>query len=435
MASYSDIDALVEWVGPEQSESLGPQSIHVKDAQTPTLLFPFAAPRSRATVGRRFALRDGDEGPAVGACSGWSAACRRSAPSTTSRRAARRAAGLAQPRNVRRRRRVRRGQGRVRRLRDPLARREVVGGAGQPGPRADRLDPRHRPDGSQRPDRRRRHRGRRHHLVDRGDGRRAAAPVRRGVQGRRGQQPIETDLTGGLGEADLDMAELAAKAREESPPRRPVTRTTKRRRAPSARCRPRRAATGRHRHRTGPTSTSSPRTWSSSSAPVRSGRTARRAPASRWRSTTTCPRPACSSWRGPPGSSSGRRTPTPAGTTSSRATWSTRPSSSSSTTSRSRWNVGIRQFVDDGAIDRQHLTAAGVGVPREGLRLRGVVRGRGRAFAEVDPEHTIIRPVPDSSDWQVIRQAGTQIRVPRRIKLSRFVGAQIPTGSTRRCGA
>ena len=45
MASYSDIDALVEWIGNEQSESLGPQSIHIKDAQTPTLLFPFAAPR------------------------------------------------------------------------------------------------------------------------------------------------------------------------------------------------------------------------------------------------------------------------------------------------------------------------------------------------------------------------------------------------------
>ena len=45
MASYSDIDALVEWVGNEQSESLGPQSIHLKDALTPTLLFPFAAPR------------------------------------------------------------------------------------------------------------------------------------------------------------------------------------------------------------------------------------------------------------------------------------------------------------------------------------------------------------------------------------------------------
>ena len=45
MASYSDIDALVSWVGNDQSENLGPQAIHVKDAQTPTMLFPFAAPR------------------------------------------------------------------------------------------------------------------------------------------------------------------------------------------------------------------------------------------------------------------------------------------------------------------------------------------------------------------------------------------------------
>ena len=45
MASYADIDALVSWVGNEQSESLGPTSVRVKDALTPTLLFPFAAPR------------------------------------------------------------------------------------------------------------------------------------------------------------------------------------------------------------------------------------------------------------------------------------------------------------------------------------------------------------------------------------------------------
>ena len=37
-------------------------------------------------------------------------------------------------------------------------------------------------------------------------------------------------------------------------------------------------------------------------------------------------------------------------------------------------------------------------------------------------------PVPDSGDWQVTRKAGTEIRVPRKTKLSRTVGAQIPTG-------
>ena len=40
----------------------------------------------------------------------------------------------------------------------------------------------------------------------------------------------------------------------------------------------------------------------------------------------------------------------------------------------------------------------------------------------------MIAPVPDSADWQVTRKAGTEIRVPRKTKLSRTVGAQIPTG-------
>ena len=51
-----------------------------------------------------------------------------------------------------------------------------------------------------------------------------------------------------------------------------------------------------------------------------------------------------------------------------------------------------------------------------------------RAFVQFDPEHTVATPVPDSTDWQVIRKAGTEIRVPRKTKLSRTVGAQIPTG-------
>ena len=103
MASYSDIDALVDWVGNEQSESLGPQSIHIKDAQTPTLLFPFAAPRvvgDLSEAGSR--VRDGDEGTAVGRA----AADRRAVEDRRRARhrvaAARGAARFAQPRNVRR---------------------------------------------------------------------------------------------------------------------------------------------------------------------------------------------------------------------------------------------------------------------------------------------------------------------------------------------
>ncbi len=45
MASYADVDALVEWVGSEQTENLGGSTGVVKEALRPTLLFPFAAPR------------------------------------------------------------------------------------------------------------------------------------------------------------------------------------------------------------------------------------------------------------------------------------------------------------------------------------------------------------------------------------------------------
>ena len=40
----------------------------------------------------------------------------------------------------------------------------------------------------------------------------------------------------------------------------------------------------------------------------------------------------------------------------------------------------------------------------------------------------MVRPTGDSGDWEVIRKAGTEIRVPRKAKLSRTVGGQIPTG-------
>ncbi len=89
------------------------------------------------------------------------------------------AARLAQPRDVRRRRCLRRIQVRTRCRGVPLERRIVVGRAGYPRPRADRLDQGHRPDGSQRRHRRRGRRSRGHHLQHRRDGRDAARPVHR----------------------------------------------------------------------------------------------------------------------------------------------------------------------------------------------------------------------------------------------------------------
>lgn len=45
MASYADVDALIDWVGNEQTDNAGGAKILVKPAMTPTLLLPFAAPR------------------------------------------------------------------------------------------------------------------------------------------------------------------------------------------------------------------------------------------------------------------------------------------------------------------------------------------------------------------------------------------------------
>nr|WP_280110253.1 type I polyketide synthase [Segniliparus rugosus] len=51
-----------------------------------------------------------------------------------------------------------------------------------------------------------------------------------------------------------------------------------------------------------------------------------------------------------------------------------------------------------------------------------------RAFREADPEKTVIAPVAGSSDWTVTRKEGTQIRVPRKVKMTRTAGAQVPDG-------
>src|SRR5699024_10366712 len=45
LSSYADIDAIVNWIGTEQTATVNGKSKLVKPAMIPTLLFPFAAPR------------------------------------------------------------------------------------------------------------------------------------------------------------------------------------------------------------------------------------------------------------------------------------------------------------------------------------------------------------------------------------------------------
>ncbi|KZM75421.1 type I polyketide synthase [Nocardia terpenica] len=89
---------------------------------------------------------------------------------------------------------------------------------------------------------------------------------------------------------------------------------------------------------------------------------------------------------------------------------------------------GVRRYGDDGAmVDNSAPLLTSVFLDKD---LTFVVHGEAeaRAFHAADPEHTVVSPVPGSGDWRVIRKAGTEIRVPRKAKLSRTVGGQIPAG-------
>lgn len=84
--------------------------------------------------------------------------------------------------------------------------------------------------------------------------------------------------------------------------------------------------------------------------------------------------------------------------------------------------------MDDGAIDPDHAPrCCWSGVPDGHFSLRVSARlTPGRSCRSI-----LIHGGPagaDSSDWQVIRKAGTEIRVLCKTKLSVTVGAQIPTG-------
>ncbi|GAB09541.1 fatty-acid synthase I [Gordonia araii NBRC 100433] len=89
---------------------------------------------------------------------------------------------------------------------------------------------------------------------------------------------------------------------------------------------------------------------------------------------------------------------------------------------------GIRRYGDDGAmVDNSSPLLESVFLD-EDLTFTVTSEEAARAFVAADPEHTRIAAVPDTGEFTVTRLAGTEIRVPRRFELSRTVGGQIPTG-------
>ncbi|GAA4481694.1 type I polyketide synthase [Rhodococcus olei] len=89
---------------------------------------------------------------------------------------------------------------------------------------------------------------------------------------------------------------------------------------------------------------------------------------------------------------------------------------------------GIRRYGDEGAmVDNTMPLMTSVFLDKDLSFVVGS-EAEAQAFVDSDPEHTVAAQDPESGDWQVTRRAGTEIRVPRKAKLTRTVGGQIPTG-------
>jgi fatty acid synthase len=428
MASYSDIDALVDWVGNEQTETLGPQAVHLKDALTPTLLFPFAAPRVAGDLSEAGSRSEMEMKVLL-----W---------------AVQRLIG---------------GLSHIGSERDIASRLHVVlpgspnrgmfGGDGAYGEAKSALDAvvtRWKAESSwaQRV-------SLAHALIGwtKGTGLMGHNDAIVGAVEEAGvttysteqmasmlldlcdieskvaaaREPLRKDLTGGLGEIDIDMGELAAKAREEMAAEAPAVDEVD---LDTIRALP-----------------SPPRGYAAAPPPV-------------WGDLDVDPADlvviVSGAELGPYGSSRTRFEMEVAGELSAAGVlelawttglvkWEDDPKPGWYDTQSGdlvdegelveRYHdvvvdrVGIREFVDDGAIDADHAAPLLVSVFLD-KDFTFVVSSEAdaRGFAQFDPEHTVVAPVPDSTDWQVTRKAGTEIRVPRKVKMSRTVGAQIPTG-------
>ena len=182
LASYSDVDALVEWISSPVVESAGGQNTELRPALSPTLVFPFAAPAVQGTAA--------DAGPRAevefrvllwGVERLVTGLAAQGADHKLGQRV-----HVVLPGSPNRGRFGGDGAyGEAKAAFDAfvhaLAGRAGLGPAGLPRARPDRLGAWHRPDGSQRPAGRRRHRGRGPYLVPAGDGCRAARAVQPGV--------------------------------------------------------------------------------------------------------------------------------------------------------------------------------------------------------------------------------------------------------------
>ncbi|WP_350257662.1 fatty acid synthase subunit beta domain-containing protein [Scrofimicrobium sp. R131] len=88
---------------------------------------------------------------------------------------------------------------------------------------------------------------------------------------------------------------------------------------------------------------------------------------------------------------------------------------------------GVRSFIDDAAIEQLGTLEEASVYLNQDLTFTVPDRETAESYLVEDPRLTKIAPAADG-EWEVTRLAGAQARLPRRATLTRTVGGQLPTG-------
>ncbi|WP_151640907.1 type I polyketide synthase [Corynebacterium sp. 11A] len=89
--------------------------------------------------------------------------------------------------------------------------------------------------------------------------------------------------------------------------------------------------------------------------------------------------------------------------------------------------VGVRQYHDDFSMVSNLAPQLSKIYLEEDLTFAVATREEAEGYAAED-SNTVVRFHPETEEWLVTRPAGSEVRVPTRAVMSRFVGGQIPEG-------
>jgi len=90
--------------------------------------------------------------------------------------------------------------------------------------------------------------------------------------------------------------------------------------------------------------------------------------------------------------------------------------------------IGIRRYHDDfGMVDNLAPELTTIYLD-EDLTFSVADKATAKTFLDSEPELTTARFDSENNEWIVTRKAGSSVKVPRRMAMTRFVGGQIPEG-------